>query len=272
MANPSESLLSRCRFHDWTPQGKDTPERYDRIVFESPSDMIECARTEAKRHVADKMDRNDWTGLGPQPGADFLSSHHSTEAHKVFQSATAKLEREHRIGGPRFISSPAGGAWIIPQVLNNHPLPSRVRPREKLAPKNIKLKIIATWNVNSEAIARYASVVARALWDYQMAGGIVSLTLVQFSQYNRTSPRNTVGFWSETYIPLTNESAIATAVSVPLFRICWLSLAQQLSPCSDDGIPIEFRADADTVNLSGRPLSDEEQLRKHGFTIGKPTP
>lgn len=168
-------------------------------------------------------------GLANQTAMQFLEEGYSKESLRLFSEAQAKLAPAPTLGR-NYLPAAAGGAWVLPLVLQNSPLPARLKIRDKLPPRIIKMRIRASWDTTAESLARPAAMVARALWDYQLAGGIVQFSVVHTLEYKQKSTRGTRGLVIETQIPLTSEASITLACSPAYYRAISMGFGCELSP------------------------------------------
>lgn len=242
----------------------------DCLMFASPAATVNAAGEFARKAVRAWAEDGYWSGLGAQSTADFLASGHSREALRHFNRAQAALAQEHKLGGGQR-PSVAGGAWVMPLVIQGNPLPARIKTREKLAPKNIRLLFNISGGVNAEEVARIGARIARACWDYQLAGGIVTLSVGFLGAHMRGTPNRHRYCLVESMVPLTSESAIALALSPVFFRAAIYPLCDRLNNPIDSectlaqsviltGLPPEF-----TV-LSGMESRDLPKLKALGLS------
>jgi len=259
MANPSDLLLSRL-----LPQIQFKGNSVDYVLCDSPKDLLNLAEnnTDAKTRRAGS---ESWCGLGSQSIREFFSDGYSTEALSQFSESLAQVQAQKALGG-RLTPSVAGGAWVIPLVLQSHPMASRIRPREKLVPLNIRLRIGAMAMTSSGDITTNGAKVARALWDYALAGGIVSLTSIHVHGYYKQSNRGTYGCLIETRIPLSSESDIALACTTPLYRAAAIPLMQALSPVDHDSLRGWYEPEPGILTLRGLP-DDIAQMALYNIKV-----
>ena len=212
----------------------------DHMLLSSPAEALNLLTQFGKDRAENHWVSNgpQWTGLGSQSFSDFCTQGYSTEALRSFNLASAKLRAEHRIGGG-IRPAVAGGAWVMPLVINSNPMPARQKIRAKLAPINLKLEITFHGGTDAQNIAKIGAALSRALWDYQMAGGAVSLTLAVWCGYDQRSEHKSRSAFVECRIPLVSESAIATVFSPVFYRACLFPLCDVLSTSGHDAMRVE---------------------------------
>lgn len=238
---------------------------FDYFAFSSPAEMLAFVRSEpAILRKAQKIaedEGQDWCGLGSQQVSQFLESGFSTHAMTLFSQAVAKLEAERKLGRG---TAPAvnGGAWVMPLVLQGNPLAARRVTREKLAPKIVRARIGTNGSVNASVLTEPAARIARALWDYQMQGGIVNLSLWQASQYQGEATTGAYGIRVDCQIPIVSDASFSTALSVALYRVCYLAIGNSIGRSVYSlGVP----SPPDVIWLDGNKGQQDAALRKAGI-------
>lgn len=151
--------------------------------------------------------------------AENIKRGYSLAASAEFGAARTSIQRP-MIRGPVQAPAVCGGAWIIPSVLANHPMPARQRTASKLPPLRVKVRLNSPDKFSSEEINRAAAKLARGLWEYKLAGGIVELSLWYFSSAGGGGK----GFLRvDVDVPITNEAQLAYALSAYSYREAYIS-------------------------------------------------
>lgn len=241
--------------------------KFDYLSFPSPAAMFAALREgkglpENAQDLWELFGRAD-SGLGGQSCQEFLTSRLARHALTDFNKASAKLHAAPVLGSRQ---SPAvcGGAWVIPSVLANHPMPARVRTRDKLPPKILKIRLGTNSGTPGDAMADPAARIARAVWDYQLAGGVTRVSLWFGSNYPKTSFRGTAGLRVDCQIPLSDTAAFATAISVPFYRLVYLTFGR--AGCQSSGLDsLSLPSPADVLWIKGHAVNDKAQLVKAGI-------
>lgn len=176
-----------------------------------------------------------WIGLEAQSVSDYDQTGIAQTPLTFLQNANAALpKRQTRLAQPHAAIS--GGYWDTPSVLANIPLAARTRKRAKLAPINIKIAFVLSGGVKSEAMAVQTARIARAIWDYTLAGGAVSLTVAHVGSYERRAENGTTGLAVEMRVNCSDQAALAQAISPVLGRACTFPLMSAASPVRHDAI------------------------------------
>ena len=239
---------------------------YDYMRFSSPAELLRYAQENYHAEMRSLVRNNgvDWAGLGLQSLADFEQEGYSSESLALFRKASAKLAYSPALGSQQ-TPTVAGGAWVMPLVLSNNPLPARNRLRNKLPPKNLLVRIGTHGGISAEALAAPVARIARAVWDYQSNGGITTLTLWQASRYDSQceakTARGTYGIRIDCVIPISSEAAISSALGIPFYRIAYLAIANSLAPRSTV-FSFVTPSPANVIWLNGTEENDSAQLAK----------
>lgn len=241
--------------------------RFERLSFSSPQEMLAFVRADSKaRKEAQRLVRDNgetWAGLGAQPLTEFFSSGFSTHAIGLFEKALAKLEGEKLLGRGQ-APTVAGGAWVMPLVVQNHPMAARRVTREKLAPKFLKVRLGTSGHIPAEALSEPSARIARALWDYQLKGGVVGLSLWQAASFYGGANSPCYGFRVDCQVPLSSDAAVSTALSVALYRTCYIAIGQgyfEAGGISSLAVP----SPADVLWLDGKAPNMDAALKKAGI-------
>jgi hypothetical protein len=197
-------------------------------------------------------DSSDWIGLGEQSRQDFMETGIAKKPLNDVKSAAAKLPHRHTA-----LSKPlpaiTGAIWDVPAVLANVPLAARSRLRQRLAPINIRLACFWSGGISSEALAPVTAKLTKAINDYTMAGGIVTLTVGFISSYTDSEKRLKQCF-AGCKVNAADLSNIATIISPVGFRALGGRMLSAL--CETRGNPTRgFDTDEglqNTLFLNGR--------------------
>jgi len=194
------------------------------------------ARTENERNWADPS----FIGLRFQSRASFDSTGKADAAYAAFSKALGALP-EKRI--PSTIRPAISGAvWSVPDVMAGVPLAARTRMRIKVAPLNLRLGIDFSSGVSAETVAPYTARIAKAIWAYHEAGGVVSLTMIHFTV---TLPDDGARFYSETAINTSDSATLSVALSPIMARALVYPFFSALSKATRDPLPMSY--DHDTI-------------------------
>ncbi len=234
------ALLADSRFSliD-TPKGK-----WAIFRTQSPREMLDAAKAYSRtpNEQAWRGGGADWQGLGPEQDQDSLdSSGIPMRARNAMQSATAALVRKPSRPG-QIRPSIVGGTWSVPAVLANLPLAARTRIRSKLPP--LSIRIVCTWSasVRDSDLAPMFAKLARAIWDYTLAGGAVDLRAYGLG-FARASSTGAKGIILETRVPCSDVSQIALALSNVYFRAITGPLCTAFSESTQDSIRVPQSTD-----------------------------
>jgi hypothetical protein len=234
----------------------------DLFEFASPQEFLSFVAEESPVGLMRNSIREEWAGIQGQTGKEFASQGYSTRALALFREAQGKLASTPVLGS---ILHPAvaGGAWIIPLVLQSSPMPARMKKREKLPPMNLTVRLDPIAYNDETILAQNLAKITRALWDYQLAGGVVSLTVFTTYNYRGTSDRGTTGFLFRCNVPITSESSLSLGCSVPFVRVMSFALGGELSPRGhDESFPVCKVFPPDEFILSGDEARDKANLQK----------
>lgn len=234
----------------------------DLFEFTSPQEFLSFASEESPGGFARCNHREEWAGIRGQTPQEFASQGYSTRSLSLFREAQAKLVSTPILGSTLH-PAVAGGAWIIPLVLQSHPMPARMKKREKLPPLNLTIRLDPIAYNDEAILAQNLAQITRALWDYQLAGGVVSLTTFTTYNYSRESDRGTKGFLFRCNVPITSESSLSLGCSVPFVRVMSFALGGELSPKGhDESFPMHRVFPQDEFILSGDETRDKKNLDK----------
>lgn len=199
-----------------------------------------------------------WSGVEQSP-ASVLQQGFYTSAFSEFQRAQAKLETD-RFQPGALRAMPAGGAWVIPLVLGSNPLPSRIRERTKLPPRNLELVVNVSAGIRWQDITASMARIARASWDYIEAGGAVTITVHYVHKFGRVQGGNH-GVLVSIKVPITNQAAFASACSTQEYRGFSMTFASLgLSPIQGDGLPLVKYTKPGVLHVTGR-VQDDAKAR-----------
>lgn len=192
---------------------------------------IDHARTENEKGCSWHVP--SFIGLKNQTIQEFDQTKKATYPLQCLESALARLDQKTtRPGGQRMAVT--GGFWDTPSVIAALPLSARTRVRTKLPPKNIRIFIVYSGGVSSETMAPLTARIAKALWQYTLAGGAVSLTVQTGSAIRGQTGRAVI----ETRVNTSDVSALALALSPVFMRSISAALLCALSDKPSDSLPI----------------------------------
>lgn len=177
-------------------------------------------------YLADLADDKDFSGIDC-PRGEWLASGLFPAAVRAFDAAVSRLHADRlNAGTPRPMV--AGGAWIVPLVLANNPLPARIRERNKLPPIALRVGVTVPAYRKAEDLANSLAALAHGAWEYIQAGGAVTLDVWHSTHYDSPARDGAQGLVCKVRAPLTSKAAFACAASVQLKRGVTLSLANSL--------------------------------------------
>lgn len=236
--------------------------KVDSFEFTSPQEFLSFVAEESPRGLARNNYHDGWAGIQGQTPQQFASQGYSNRSLSLFREAQAKLASTPILGS-NLHPTVAGGAWIVPLVLQSHPMPARMKKREKLPPMNLTIRLDPIAHNDESILAKNLAQITRALWDYQLAGGVVSLTTFTTYNYHGTSNRGTRGFLFRCNVPITSESSLSLGCSVPFVRVMSFALGGELSPRGhDETFPMHKVFPPDEFILSGDETRDKKNLDK----------
>lgn len=183
----------------------------------TPSDFLNCV----KRHTAQnpRLSREiadmggDWTGENAPLKA--LEQGYSPDALAAFQASSAALSGPLQRGSPLLANQ--GPAFSIARVIQGHPIACFKRPRVKLPPRNLEFSVNCNGAVTPSDISNPVARIARAAWEYQAAGGPVTVTAHYLYSLKYANGPVTCAIISLA-LPLANLSQFATGASVQMYR------------------------------------------------------
>lgn len=248
----TRALLSDPRFsvRDFGPKGK-----WGMLSFSSPREALEASKQHA-RTENEKIWHGDpkWQGLGAQSLESLDAAGIAEHPLAAIRAANAALP--HKQSRPGIIQpSIAGGAWSIPAVLAGLPLAARSRARTKLAPLTINLVCAWSASVSDEKLSPVFAKLGRALNDYTLAGGSVSLFL-HYIGFLRAGPIDSIrGAIIRMRAPTADLAQLSLGCSVAAFRAVSGPLITALSDSRRDTIAIPQAIDNPipaSIYLGGR--------------------
>jgi hypothetical protein len=210
-------------------------------LFPSPGAFLAwvSANEKLKKTLERRGDKDkEWCGLGEQTIGEIISKGYADKPLADMRKANANLNPGTLALGGRLIPSVAGGVWNVPEYLSGNPLCARVKPREKLPAKTIRVGFRAVSTVAPEKISTFSAMLTRAIWSYTLKGGAVSLRVSYNMHYRQQSPDGADGCIIELTIPLSSESSFAFGFSTAIYRGFMLGIASRaMSPVWGDSIP-----------------------------------
>jgi hypothetical protein len=177
-----------------------------------------------------------WLGLDTQSLPSFRQSNIAEYPLRLVKEATAKLPQKlTKLADQR--AAVTGGFWDVPAVIANIPMAARTRIRNKLAPKQFKIGFSMSCNIDAAQMAALTSRIARALWDYTIAGGVATLTIYH-AGFVRRSETGAKGLITESHINCADQAALSLALSPTFLRTVAGPLMTAFSDSSQDSIPV----------------------------------
>jgi len=199
-----------------------------------------------------------WAGVESESLTDFTQNGVSKDAFAAFDAATTSLHADRfQPGAP--VAAVAGGAWVVPLVLANHPMAARLRTRTKLPPKNIDIAVTVSASVKWQTLTNSLARLAHAAWAYIEAGGAVRLTVHHISGFSKER-HGAHGIIVSLQAPLTSKAGFATACSTQVKRAHVIELA---IGCGEPRVPRAYwhKPGLFTIDGSARDAAVLEALR-----------
>lgn len=231
---------------------------WGRILFPSTQAAIEFCLTHCNTRNEPWGTDSAWIGLQKQTLADFHKTHIAEYALSLMQKALAGMPQIPQKAG-RVSPTVTGASWDIPAVLAGLPLAARSRTRTRLPPKEIRLSFFMSAGVNSESMAPLTAKIAKAIWDYTVAGGAVSLH-VAYCGLVRSSPEQ--GLAVETRVNTSDSASLAAALSPVFFRGVTGRIMSGFSHYSSDSIPCPYKPPLPGYLWIGGPLEEAVKAAK----------
>lgn len=204
---------------------------WDKLVFPSVRELHQTVIDHARTKNEAEWTTGYFCGLESQPLADFDSSGKANTAFDAFTAAVAKLPDIKRAGTMR--AAVSGSYWDVPSVLANLPLAARTRVKSRLAPVNFRIALDFSGAVDAKTVAPYTAKLARAIWDYQLAGGVCTLTVLHLSDLSDHSR-----IYAETRVNTSDMAALSLALSPICARALAYALFSAASPRTRDHLPM----------------------------------
>jgi len=209
-----------------------------------------------------------WEGLDGQDFLDLIKTGRGTNATASFNKAQAKLKTDRLAIGGAPVPALTGGAWVIPAYLSGNPLCARTRPRAKLPYRDFRFSLQCSAYVDQAELGSIGATIARAIWDYTLAGGTCSLTMFYTYGFGRTAPENKAeAVCFEVNIPVSGVTSIALALSTAFYRpVLMNAVSHAISPKESDSIPMKRHLQpANVVALQGTWSTDRAPLAAVGI-------
>lgn len=237
-----------------TPQGK-----WGKLTTSTPREMLTLCKQHARTPNEISWVRNSpWAGLGSQTSESLDATGIPEHSRDMLQKATAQLVRKPSKAG-RVTPSIVGGSWSVPAVLANLPLAARSRARTKLPPLNIRLVCTYSASVDEARLSAIFAKLARAIWDYTLAGGAVDLRVYGIG-FTRRTTTGAKGLICETRVPASDMSQLALALSPMFLRAVTGPLMTAFSDSPDDSIMVPQPSDnpiPGSIYIGGRTRSGQ---------------
>jgi hypothetical protein len=205
----------------------------------------------AKNH-RDSSDIAEWCGFRGQTLENAFKTGSITAAIEDFQKAQAGMTAQLTRGKIEY--SPVGGSFNTGRFLTGHPICMYNRQKTKLPPKTIELVIRCSASLKPSALSGPLTRIIRAAWEYQTAGGLVTLRVNYFHTFSEAQAWNGInhkGMITTLDIPLANPGLLASAASIQFYRGISMPLACYLSGEFGDGLPIADWTGPGLFTLSG---------------------
>lgn len=241
--------------------------------FASPEATIQwCNAQPLLRDVWARHDErhnsDSWCGLAGQAFEDLIHTGKGSNATQAFNKATAKLQAEKLAVGGAPIPALSGGAWVIPAYLSGNPLCARIRPRSKLPHKDFRFSLQCSAYVDQTELGAIGATIARAIWEYVMAGGTCSLTMYYTYGFTKAAPESGAqAICFEVNIPISGVTSIALALSTAFYRpVLMNTVSHGFSPTSGDSIPMKRELQPpNVIPLNGEWRHDRSKLQAAGI-------
>jgi hypothetical protein len=209
-----------------------------------------------------------WEGLAGQDFLDLIKTGRGTNATASFNKAQAKLKTNKLAIGGAPVPALTGGAWVIPAYLSGNPLCARTRPRAKLPHRDFRFSLQCSAWVDQAELGSIGATIARAIWDYTLAGGTCSLTMFYTYGFGIKAPENGAeAVCFEVNIPISGITSIALALSTAFYRpVLMNAVSYAISPKNADSIPMKRHLQPrDVVALEGTWSTDRAPLAAVGI-------
>lgn len=208
---------------------------YGLLRFNSVAHAHETCKKFARTENELSWKNPDFIGLNGQTLASFdstLKANYPTECTKKAVASLEKIcNRPGKIG-----AGVTGGYWDIPSLQAGLPLAARIKTRTKLAPKNIRIFCAYSGMIDADFMAPISAKIAKAIWDYTLEGGVVTLTVLSGGVINNSECGNRGII--ETRVNATDISAISLALSPAYTRGISCAMVCALSDNRRDSLPI----------------------------------
>lgn len=204
-----------------------------------------------------------WGGFAKSTPAEMTRTGTSTDAQAAFDAAIAALDVTAAPAPP--IPAVTGGVWSVPRYLASHPKCAIKRPRTSLPPKNWHVAACFSSYVKSNDVAKPLARLARAAWMYTLKGGAATITIHYTVRFHRPNGDHQGATFS-IKVPLSNVAALASCLSVQIFRHHIITLGQALSGQRDDSLAVSFYIPPGGIRVAGDWTKDAAALRSLGIT------
>lgn len=244
IASPCFSFITGADKREWAS-----------MIFQSPHEghafSMRYARTPGQSGGSETDP--SWAGLGDkQTRDDFDRSGIAEYSKSLVLGSNAKLppstRRPHRV-----LPAVCGAQWSIPAVLANLPLSALTRARTKLPPVSIRLAFFMSAGITAESMAPLTARIARAIWDYTMEGGAVSLSIFHTSGVRS---QHCSGILSETKVQTSDIAGLSLALSPAYYRAVFLPLMKAFSDDLYDSGAVVRTNPVPNSNWIGGPMRD----------------
>lgn len=227
----TDAIMAEPTYKQFT--GADN-KQWSSISTASPRAMQELVIKHARKIDIWNLENTKWAGLASQSRADFDTTGIADYPRNLVQKAQASLPAK-RSRPANIRASLTGSVWNVPAVLANIPLAAQTRVRQKLTPLNLRIAFVASANVNIEKMGELTAKIARAIWDYTLAGGVVTLTVFHVALVKK-SRTGSIGLSVEIKIPTTDVAALSLGLSPTFLRTCAGPLMTAFSDYPSDSL------------------------------------
>lgn len=248
----TRAILADPRFsvQDFGTKGK-----WGIFKFQNPREA-HVAAVQYARTDNEGMDQQSSEGLGlaKQPLVAYDHSGIAEHPLSLMRAASAAMTRKTSRPG-KIQPAITGGSWAVPAVLAGLPLAANARARTKLPPLAINLALSYSASVRDKTLAPIFAKLARGLWDYTLAGGVVIITNHSAVRIRR-SETGAVGCIVQCHVPTNDLAQFSLGLSSVFFRTIGSKLAKAFSDYPSDPMsvaePESTPFPSGTIFLGGR--------------------
>jgi len=210
---------------------------------------VKHARTENERQWI----RSSWNGLDHQSTENFDRTGIAEKPRDLVQKAIAAMAvTPSKFGAIR--PSMVGGSYSIPALMAGLPLSARNRIRNKLPPIDLRVAMMFSGNVDNAQVAPLSARIAKAIWDYVQAGGIVTLKV--YNCVTIYGDKSNQPAFTEVTVNASDLASLSLALSPTFMRVVAAPILSALSNNSRDSLPIGQAPYADIHVIRGFSVGD----------------